>query len=326
MSNAITLSQYVSPIMLIALAEVPVLILGEIDLSVGEVYVLAPFLVHYAVNWGFPVVVGIALSLVVAAAIGVVNGFITVQLHIPSFITTLGSVFAIEGIILISSNGTQVTPDGSSELAGILGGSPWSEIIWSIAFLIVLHVVLRHTRFGLHNVAVGGNEIAAREAGVHVDFVKVACFVICAVIGGFIGILDGYRIGSLDPSNDGLTVMFYGVAAAVIGGTALTGGRGTMIGAGIGAAVLGILQNGLNIIGVSAYAYDLILGLAILGAMILNVWIQRVQGGSGSGSVGTLLSGRGESSKTADRPPANHEGIQQQQCAVYSNKREESVP
>jgi simple sugar transport system permease protein len=190
---------------------------------------------------------------------------------------------------LITSHGSQITPNGSGQLASVLGAGSWSEIIWALGLMVALHVVLRHTRFGLHNVATGGNELAARESGIRVDAVKVSCFVMCATIGGLIGVLDSYRIGSLDPSNDGLTVMFYGVAAAVIGGTALTGGRGTMIGAGIGAVVLGILQDGFNIIGISAFAYDLILGLAILGAMILNVQLGRARKAGERASTARLL-------------------------------------
>jgi simple sugar transport system permease protein len=154
----------------------------------------------------------------------------------------------------------------------------------------VLHVMLRRTSFGLHTVAVGGNSESARESGIKVDFVKIWCFVLCALIGGLIGILDSYHIGSIDPDTPGLTFMFYGVAAAVIGGTALTGGRGTMIGASIGAMVLGILEDGFHVISVSSFAYDLILGIAILVAMILNVQIERATiRGAGHGSFARVI-------------------------------------
>lgn len=290
-TNGATLSHYIAPTAILGLAEVMILILGEIDLSVGEVYVLAPFLVRYMSQDGLGVVGGIFVALVVACAIGFVNGLITVKLRVPSFITTLGTVFAIEGIILISSNGTQANTRGTGLLKTMMGGGTYSEIVWAILAVIVLHFVLRRTTFGLHTVAAGGNDLAAREAGVRVDAVKIWCFVLCSFMGALMGLLDSYRIGSLDPSTDGLTLMFYGVAAAVIGGTALTGGRGTMIGAFIGAIVLGILQDGFNIIGISSFEYDLILGLAILGAMILNIQLERlrVSRGRGGGSLARLL-------------------------------------
>ena len=288
--NAVTLSQYIAPIMFLAVAAVPVLLLGEIDLSVGEVYVLTPFIVHYAADSGLGWVTGLIIALVVSGLIGLLNGLITVKLRVPSFITTLGTVFVLEGIILITSNGSQINTSGSGTLASVLGGQEWSEIIWALGVVVVLHMLLRHTTFGLHTVAVGGNQLAAREAGVRTDRVKIWCFVICSFLGGLMGLLDSYHIGSLDPSTNGLNLMFYGVAAAVIGGTALTGGRGTIIGAALGGIVLGILQDGFNVIGISAFTYDLILGLAILAAMVLNVQLERLRvGRSGrSGERGSL--------------------------------------
>ena len=112
-----------------------------------------------------------------------------------------------------------------------------------------------------------GNTESARESGIRVDHIKIWCFVLCALLGGLIGILDGYHLGSLDPATDGLTFMFYGVTSAVIGGTALTGGRGTMIGACIGACVLGMIKDGFLILGTSSFALDLVTGLTILIAM-----------------------------------------------------------
>jgi simple sugar transport system permease protein len=277
--NAVTLSQYIAPIMFLAVAAVPVLLLGEIDLSVGEVYVLTPFIVHYTADSGLGWVTGLIIALVVSGLIGLLNGLITVKLRVPSFITTLGTVFVLEGIILITSNGSQINTSGSGTLASVLGGQEWSEIIWALGVVVVLHILLRHTTFGLHTVAVGGNQLAAKEAGVRTDRVKIWCFVICSFLGGLMGLLDSYHIGSLDPSTNGLNLMFYGVAAAVIGGTALTGGRGTIIGAALGGIVLGILQDGFNVIGISAFTYDLILGLAILAAMVLNVQLERLRVG-----------------------------------------------
>jgi simple sugar transport system permease protein len=151
-------------------------------------------------------------------------------------------------------------------------------------------VIFRRTTFGLHIIATGGNQTAADEAGTRVGTVKVWCFVLCSFLGGLMGLLNGYHVGSLNPGTDGLPLMLYGVAAAVLGGTALTGGRGTMLGAAIGAIVLGVLQDGFNIIGVNAFAYQLILGLAILAGMILNVQLERVRSGRwASGSLARLL-------------------------------------
>jgi simple sugar transport system permease protein len=289
-SNAGALASFIAPITFFALAEVPILILGEIDLSVGEVYVLSPFIVEQLNNAGAPVPLAIVLALVMCAVIGWINGLVIVKLHLPSFIATLGMTFALEGIILIGSNGAPSNPVGDGALVSLLGGATWAEAYWAIGILAVLFVMLRRTSFGLHIIAVGGNTESSRESGLKVDFIKIWCFVLCAFIGGLIGILDGYHIGSIDPSTPGLTFMFYGVAAAVVGGTALTGGRGTMIGAALGSIVLGILEDGFHIMGVNSFAYDLVLGVAILITMLLNVQIERATvGGAGCGSFAWML-------------------------------------
>ncbi len=308
LSNLSTVSSYVAPILLVAVAEVSVLTLGEIDLSVGGVYVLSPFLVVYLNDAGLSVTLAIVATLLISIAIGCVNGLITVLLKVPSFITTLGTVFALEGFVLLSSNGIQINPAGEGAVTQVLGGWEYSSILWALGIGVVLHIAFKRTTFGLHIVAVGGNETAAAESGIRVGAVKVACFAICSLLGGFLGLLDGYRIGSLNPGTDGLTLMFYGVAAAVVGGTALTGGRGTMIGAGIGAVVLGVLQDGFNIMGINAFAYQLVLGLAILAAMVLNIQMDRLRAGRGRPATARASAaqpgpGDAESVRASSGPP-----------------------
>jgi simple sugar transport system permease protein len=273
--NALVLSQFIAPFAIFALAGVPILILGEIDLSVGQMYIVSPFFVTYWNNAGVPVLPSIVLALLVCCGLGLLNGLVTVKLRVPSFIATLGMAFALRGIVLIYSNGAPTNPIGSGTLVNILGGWPWSEAFWALGVAALMHLMLRGTTFGLHIVAVGGNTESARESGIKVDYIKIWCFVLCALLGGLIGILDGYHLGSLDPATDGLTFTFYGVTSAVIGGTALTGGRGTMVGALIGACVLGMIKDGFLVLGTSSFALDLVTGLTILLAMILNVQIER---------------------------------------------------
>ena len=289
--NALVLSQFIAPFAIFALAEVPVLILGEIDLSVGQMYIVSPFFVTYWNNAGVPVLPSIVLALLVCCGLGLINGLVTVKLRVPSFIATLGMAFALRGTVLIYSNGAPTNPIGSGTLVNILGGWAWSEAFWALGIAALLHVMLRGTTFGLHIVAVGGNTESARESGIGVDYIKIWCFVLCALLGGVMGILDGYHLGSLDPATDGLTFTFYGVTSAVIGGTALTGGRGTMVGACIGACVLGMIKDGFLILGTSSFALDLVTGLTILLAMILNVQIERATSMQGPrGSFGQAVS------------------------------------
>jgi simple sugar transport system permease protein len=124
-----------------------------------------------------------------------INGLITVKLRVPSFIATLGMAFALRGIVLIYSNGAPTNPIGTGALVNILGGWSWSEAFWALGVAALLHMMLRGTAFGLHIVAVGPRPARSRESG---RLIKIWCFVLCALLGGLMGILDGYHLG-LDP-------------------------------------------------------------------------------------------------------------------------------
>jgi simple sugar transport system permease protein len=140
-----------------------------------------------------------------------------------------------------------------------------------------VQLLLRRTRWGLHTIATGGNLLGASESGVNVRWIKIGNFVLAAVLAGFAGIMDSERITSIQPLQGGPDIMFLAVAGAVIGGTSLMGGSGTVLGAFLGVTVLIVLQNGFNILGVSAYNFDLILGIAILASMVLNIQVQRLK-------------------------------------------------
>jgi simple sugar transport system permease protein len=274
--NFVTLSQFLAPIAAIGAAEAVILTAGEVDLSSGTAFIFFPFVVYYLwANAGVPLALAIIISLVCAAGFGLINGLLTTLLDLPSFVTTLGTLFALDGVMLITSNGVQDTLSFTGTGGSILGSYSWSEILWALACVAGIYYWLHQSRFGSHVVASGGNLVGAAEAGVPVRRVKIWCFVMIAVVSAFIGIIDAARITTLDPGNDGTQEMFYAIAAAVIGGTALTGGRGTIIGSAVGAVVLGILYDGLSIKGVSAYYFQLVLGVAILGAMVANVQLRR---------------------------------------------------
>lgn len=277
--NLVTISQYLAPVAIIAAGEVLLLVCGEIDLSVGSVYTLAPFLMHYAIDYySVPPILAILVVLLIAAFIGLVNGLVTVVLRVPSFVTTLGMLFALNGIMLLTSHAFPAQIPASAEGIGRwLGGADWAELIWAVLIVAVLHVVLTNTRWGLHTIASGGNLLGASEAGVRVGRIKMGNFMITSMLGAFTGLLEAFRVNTIDPSAGGTAIMFAAVSAAVIGGTALAGGSGTILGAFVGALVLAILRDGFNLIGISANAFDLILGAAILVAMISNVHLARLR-------------------------------------------------
>ena len=279
--NLVNIAQASAPTAIVAVGIVLLLVSGEIDLSVGMVFALAPFLMHYAVDfYGVPVLPAILLSLVLAAGIGLANGLIVCLLRVPSFVTTLGTFYVIQGIVLTTSHAypAEIPAAAEGRIRTWLGAGDWAELYWGLAIVAFFHIVLTRTRWGLHTISVGGNLLGAREAGIRVNRIKIGNFMITSVLGAFAGIMEAFRVHTIDPNLGGGTgITFTAISAAVIGGTALAGGSGTVIGAMLGAVVLAELQNGFNLIGISANPFFLILGTAILVSMIANQYLARLR-------------------------------------------------
>jgi simple sugar transport system permease protein len=228
---------------------------------------------------------------------------------VSSFITILGMLLGLGGLTLIISHaqpvampGAEVTthtvnvthvvngakivlPEKVNEVgtfAKIFGAGTYSELIWALVIVIGVQVLLTMTRWGMYTIAVGGNKHGAAEAGINVRVTVIRNFIVCSVFAGFVGIMEAVRATSVTPDTAGASeTMFRAVSAAVIGGTLLAGGEGTAIGALIGALFLGVLRDGLTLQGVNADYLDFILGVAILLAMVINVYVGRVRKGSG---------------------------------------------
>jgi simple sugar transport system permease protein len=279
--NLRNIAQATAPTAIVAVGIVFLLVSGEIDISVGMVAALAPYLMHYAIDfYGIPAVPAILLALAIAAVVGLVNGVITTRLKVPSFVTTLGMFYLLYGVLLTTSRAYPVAiPEpASGDLQTYLGAGDWASLSWCVVIVALFHIVLTRTRWGLHTIAVGGNLLGANEAGIRVNRLKVGNFMIVSVLGAFAGLLEAFRINSIDPNIGGGTrITFSAIAAAVIGGTALAGGSGTVVGALLGMFVLAMLQNGFNLIGVSANPFFLIQGAAILISMIANQYLSRLR-------------------------------------------------
>jgi simple sugar transport system permease protein len=284
--NFKTLLPYFAPFAILAAGEVFLMINGEIDLSIGAVYLFAPFLFYEVVNWGLPLLPALALAMLGCMLVGSINGVFTAVIGISSFVTTLGMLLALEGFTLIISDaqpvatpGTSVT-EGLSTFARVFGGGTYSELIWALGIVIVLQLVLTLTRWGIYTVAVGGNRHGAAEAGIKVRLVIIRNFIMCSMCAGLVGVLEAVRTTSVQPDPSGAnSVLFDGISAAVIGGTLLAGGSGTVVGGLIGALLLGILNDGLIIKGVNADYLSFYLGVAIIIAMAANTYVGRVRTG-----------------------------------------------
>jgi simple sugar transport system permease protein len=288
--NFETLLPYFAPIAILAAGEVFVMILGEIDLSIAAMYMFAPILFYKLdTSVGMGLVPSLIVTLLCCMVVGAINGIFVAVVEINSFVATLAMLFAFEGLALIISHGTPVaTPGGQPPLHAfgkIFGGGTYSEIIWAVAIVVILQVVLTFSRWGLYTVAIGSNKLGAAEAGVRVKLVTIRNFMLCSLTAALVGIFEAVRSATVQPDPAGPNeLLFLAVAAGVIGGTLLTGGSGTVVGALIGALFLGILKDGLILQGVNANYLLFYTGLAVIIAMTANVYVGRVRRGhSGSG-------------------------------------------
>jgi simple sugar transport system permease protein len=309
--NFKTLLPYFAPLAILGAGEVFVMILGEIDLSIAAMYMFAPIVFYQFDSAGLGLVPSMILALLVCMAVGTINGVFVSVVGVSAFVATLGTLFTFEGLSLIISQGRpQSTPgaqvhttteqvhhvvNGHSivlpekinhieTFAKIFGGGIYSELIWAVLIVIVLQVVLTFTRWGLYTVAIGSNKLGAAEAGVKVKLVTIRNFVLCASLAGLTGIFEAVRSQTIQPDPSGPNeILLIAIAGAVIGGTLLSGGSGTVIGALIGALFLGILKDGLILQGVNANYLLFYTGLAVIVAMTANVYVGRVRRGHGSG-------------------------------------------
>lgn len=269
---------------LIALAMTLLMTSGEFDLSVGSVFGFCPVLLWTLFNEG---VVGMELafliSLLVAAAIGMVSGVFVTRLKIPSFLVTLGMLLVVRGTALFITDGfpQRTWNAGDLWLAEVLVGDfyigelrIYMSLFWFILFAVVLGYVLTQTKAGNWIQASGGNANAARARGVKVNRTKMCLFVLSSTMAGFAGIISSIRTSAANP-NSGTTYELEVIAMVVIGGTALTGGRGTIIGTVLGILILRLMRNGIVLIGVPGLAYNIFIGAIILGMMALHSGLER---------------------------------------------------
>jgi simple sugar transport system permease protein len=276
----VVIAQYMAPYTIIGIGLVLLMVCGEIDLSVGFVWTLSPFVMRFFVDSGIPTFIAIVITVVIlGVVIGGINGVVTTVFGVPSLITTLATGYIIFGYALTVSAAQQVNiPQASLGLGHWFGFEAWSEIIWATALVLIFQLILVRTRWGLYTISVGGNLLGAREAGIRVNRIKIGNFMLCSGLGALTGIIEAFKNNIIDPSAGQLNVLLIALAGVVIGGTAMAGGSGTMIGLWLGMLVLGILQDGFSLRGISSNEYLIILGAAILIAMIANTYLNRLRG------------------------------------------------
>jgi len=269
--NLSAVARQTAVINVMALGMTLVIITGGIDLSVGAILAMAGLFGTMAMERGQPIWIGIAIGVVTGAVCGFLNGFLTTRLKIAPFIVTLGTLGIFRGITLIVSNGLPVhqLPKNFSTLGeGTLLGVPF--VLWVlIAAALAVHVILEHTKLGRYTIAIGSNVEAAYYAGVPVSFHTTAVYAIGGLLTGLAGMIEASRLMSGQPTA-GNGYELQAIAAVVIGGGSLRGGEGSVTGTLIGAFIMGLLSNGADLLGISPYLQQAIIGAVIIAAVFVD--------------------------------------------------------
>jgi ribose transport system permease protein len=270
-SNISQVIRALSFIAIMAVGQSVVIITGGIDLSVGSVLGLSAVVTAVLLNQNFGILPSLATGIVVGIVCGILNGLLVTKTKLPPFIATLGMMSVARGLAFALTGGETIRNLPSEFLIigqGSLLGLP-IPIIMMILFAVVTGIMLVRTKWGRYVYAIGGNEDAAVYSGVNVDKVKLIVYALCGFSAGLAGVLFTSRFG-VGQSTSGLGYELDVIAAAVIGGISLSGGRGTILGAIIGSLLMGILRNGLVLLNVSAYWQQVAIGIVIILAVVLD--------------------------------------------------------
>lgn len=273
-NNLFNILQQTSVNAIMAVGMTLVILTSGIDLSVGSLLALTAQLLHLSsalksMRWW------LSLPLALGAAIGAVTGVIVAKGRVQAFIATLVMMLLLRGVTMVYTNGSPVNT-GFTENADLFGwfgigrplGVPTPVWIMGIVFLAAWYM-LHHTRLGRYIYALGGNEAATRLSGINVNKIKIIVYSLCGLLASLAGIIEVARLSSAQPTA-GTGYELDAIAAVVLGGTSLAGGKGRIVGTLIGALILGFLNNGLNLLGVSSYYQMIVKAVVILLAVLVD--------------------------------------------------------
>jgi ribose transport system permease protein len=272
-SNLFNILRQVSINALIAFGMTFVILTGGIDLSVGSILALSSAIVAGMLAGGTDAFLAMGAGILSGLVMGIINGVIIARGKIAPFIATLATMTVFRGLTLVYMDGRPITGLGDNMMFQMLGrgyffGIPVPAVTMLIAFG-VLYFVLKKTTFGRRTFAIGGNEEAALLSGINVNRMKVMIYGISGLLAALAGIILASRLDSAQPTA-GSSYELDAIAAVVLGGTSLSGGKGWIVGTLIGALIIGVLNNGLNLLGVSSFFQQVVKGLVILLAVLLD--------------------------------------------------------
>lgn len=277
-SNLITLFRQASTLLILSSGLTAVILMGDIDLSVGAASGLIGCIVGQVLKAGLSVPLTFPVAMAVGALVGLINGFLVATIELPAFIATFGMGWILGGLSIIVMNGMVIF--GLAEEftwfgTGYVGPIPVVTIIAAIV-VVIMFIILQKTTFGRDIFSVGSNSAAARFCGVPVKKTKYLAFMISGITAGIGGLLMTARLNAAD-STMGDSYGLQTVAAVVIGGTSLLGGEGGIQGTVIGAMLLTIILNVMNLLGVSSFAQQAIVGIVIITMVLFDSYVRRRQ-------------------------------------------------
>ncbi|MDR1796772.1 MAG: ABC transporter permease [Clostridiales Family XIII bacterium] len=286
--NLMNILRQVSLLGIMTMGMTMVIVTGEFDLSVGSTFGMTGLLTGtFMSTLGYPIWVSIVLGVLIGIAVGLINGILVTYCRIPSFIVTLGMLNIVRGLALVITGGLVVVlnektvryHDGLDSFfftgSGKVGAMPVMAFFF-IAVVVAAFFVLHKTIIGFWMKAVGGNSNAAQAVGIKVPFVKIVAFSILGGLAALAGIINlAFITNAQGTTGQGMELNV--IAATVIGGTSISGGEGSILGAVIGVLITGILNNGLILIGASSFVQTVCIGAVIIGAVAIDVWSRRRQ-------------------------------------------------
>lgn len=272
-ANLLNVMRQVSINALIAFGMTLVILLGGIDLSVGSILALSSVGIATLIQAGVNPMLATLLGVIGGGVMGLLNGLVVSKGKVAPFIATLASMTILRGLALVVSGGSPIT-GFNSDLFSMLGGGYVAglipiPVVWMLIMFGLFAFLLKKTVFGRHVYATGGNEEAARLSGVKVDQIKLWVYTVSGAMSAMAGVVLTSRLNSAQPTA-GSGYELDAIAAVVLGGTSLTGGRGWIFGTLMGALLIGVLNNGLNLLGVSSFYQQVIKGVVILLAVLID--------------------------------------------------------
>lgn len=275
-SNLLNVAQQISINAIIAVGMTFVIITAGIDLSVGSLVAFSGVILASVLQAGVPLPIAILIGLGVGLCCGMINGLLITHGRIPPFISTLGMMSVARGAALLYTKGRPVS--GFSEnfrylATGEIFHIPVPVIIMGVVYIIA-HFVLNRTKLGRYAYAIGGNEEAAILSGINVKLYKTMVYALCGLLSGLAALILTARLNSAQPIAGNMYELD-AIAATVIGGTSLMGGEGTVLGTLIGALIMGVLRNGLNLLGVSSFIQQIVIGSVIIIAVLMDMALKK---------------------------------------------------